>query len=179
MHVYVVACLFVAGLVACKGPTEATTSAGDLANIQADLVNFGMVSYLTSKGVRQGRIDADTAYVYNDSSNIELRGLHVIFYAEDGRERATVTADGGELDQVSDRMIARGNVVLVIREDGRKIESPELQYDPDREMIWSDSATVQTMADGRVTRGTSFKSDLAFNNVTIANPRGAIGEIVF
>ncbi len=138
-----------------------------------------MVSYLTSQGVRQGRIDADTAYVYNDSSSIQLQGMHVIFYAEDGQERANVVAERGELDQVSDRMIARGNVVLIIRADGRKIESPELQYDPDRDRIWSDSATVMTMADGRVTRGTAFESDLSFENVNVANPRGAIGEIVF
>lgn len=176
---FVAACLLSAGLVACEGPTDTGGDPGDLANIQADLVNFGMVSYLTSSGVRQGRIDADTAYVYNDSSNIQLRGMHVVFYAEDGRERATVVAERGELDQISDRMVARGNVVLTIHEDGRKIESPELLYDPDRDMIWSDSATVQTMADGRVTRGTAFESDLTFNHVTIANPRGAIGEIVF
>jgi LPS export ABC transporter protein LptC len=168
-----------AGLVACEGPTEATGAVGDLANIDADNVMFGMVSYLTSKGVRQGRIDADTAYVYNDSSSVQLQGMHVVFYAEDGQERATVVAERGELDQISDRMIARGNVVLTIHGDGRKIESAELLYDPDRDMIWSDSATVQTLADGRVTRGTAFESDLSFNNVTIANPRGAIGEIVF
>jgi LPS export ABC transporter protein LptC len=177
---FVGACLVGAGLLAaCEGPTDATGAAGDLPNIEADLVNFGMVSYLTSKGVRQGRIDADTAYVYNDSSNIQLRGMHVVFYAEDGQERATVVSERGELDQISDRMVARGNVVLTIPEDGRKIESAELQYDPDRDMIWSDSATVQTLPDGRVTRGTSFESDLSFENVTIANPRGAIGEIVF
>jgi LPS export ABC transporter protein LptC len=172
-------CVLVGGLAACNGPTEAADSAGSLESIQADNVIFGMVSYLTSSGVRQGRIDADTAYIYNDSSSIQLRGMHVVFYAEDGTERAVVVAERGELDQVSDRMVARGNVVLTIHTDGRKIESPELQYDPNRDRIWSDSATVMTMADGRVTRGTSFESDLSFDNVKVANPRGAIGEIVF
>jgi LPS export ABC transporter protein LptC len=176
---FVAVCLLGATLAACQGPTDATSSPGDLAGIQADNVIFGMVSYLTSKGVRQGRIDADTAYIYNDSSSIQLEGMHVVFYAEDGTERAVVVAERGELDQVSDRMVARGNVVLTIRTDGRKIESPELQYDPNRDRIWSDSATVMTMADGRVTRGTSFESDLSFENVKVANPRGAIGEIVF
>lgn len=172
-------CLLGATLVACQGPTDATDSAGDLAGIEADNVIFGMVSYLTSKGVRQGKIDADTAYIYNDSSSIQLEGMHVTFYAEDGTERAVVVAERGELDQVSDRMVARGNVVLTIHQDGRKIESPELRYDPNRDRIWSDSTTVMTMADGRVTRGTAFESDLSFENVTVANPRGAIGEIVF
>lgn len=177
---FVTACVASAPLMACKGPTEAGTPASDaLEEMTADLITFGMVSFLTSKGVREGRIEADTAYAYEDSSTIRLVGMHVVFYAEDGRERATVVADGGELDQRTSRMVARGNVVLTVRDDGRKVESPELNYDPDRDRIWSDSATVLTRADGRVTRGSSFESDLQFNNIEIANPRGAIGEIVF
>ncbi len=166
-------------VAACEGPNESPTASQDLTSIQADNVIFGMVSYLTSKGVRQGRIDADTAYVYNDSATIKLRRMKVIFYDEDGRQRATVTAERGELEQASDRMIARGNVVLTIPGKGEKLESAELKYDPDRQLIWSDSASVLTRADGSVTRGSSFQSDLEFNNVKIEKPRGAIGEIVF
>jgi len=174
---FVSACLL-AALVACEGPTESPTASQDLQNIQADNVIFGMVSYLTAKGVRQGRIDADTAYVYNDSATVKLRVMKVVFYDEDGRERATVTAERGELEQSSDRMVARGNVVLTIPGQGEKVESAELKYDPDRQLIWSDSASVLTRADGSVTRGSSFQSDLQFNNVRIEKPRGAIGEIV-
>ena len=105
--------------------------------------------------------------------------MHIVFFNDDGSERASVTADGGELEESSDRMLARGNVVLVVHADGRKIESAELNYDPNRDRIWSDSATVQTLRNGEVTRGTAFESDLEFKNVRIANPRGAIGNIIF
>jgi len=105
--------------------------------------------------------------------------MRVIFYNEDGTERATVTADMGEMDENTDRMLARGSVVLLMHEDGRRIETAELNYDPNQDRIWSDSATVQTLADGSVTRGTAFESDLDFTNVRITNPRGAIGNIVF
>ena len=130
-------------------------------------------------GVRQGRVEADTAYAYADSSELSIIGMHVVFYDDDGRERATVTADRGHMNQRSQRMEAEGNVVLIVAADGRKIESPELNYDPSRDLIWSDSATVQTLKNGQVTRGSSFKSDLEFKNITIANPRGAVGKIVF
>ncbi len=166
-------------LAACDGPTSTPIASNELQGIQADLIDYGMMSYITHAGIREGRVQADTAYFYNDSSSLQLRGMHVVFYNDDGRERAAVVAEGGEMDQKTQSMIARGHVVLTIQGDGRKIESPELNYDPERDRIWSDSVTVLTYPDGRVTRGTAFDSDLEFKNVKIANPTGAIGGIVF
>ncbi|HSG08701.1 MAG TPA: LPS export ABC transporter periplasmic protein LptC [Longimicrobiales bacterium] len=167
------------GVAACDGPTDTPVAAGEILALQADLVQFGMVSFLTASGIREGRVEADTAYAYNDSAKVIIRGMHIVFFNEDGSERASVTADGGELEESTDRMLAQGNVVLIVHADGRKIESSELNYDPNRDRIWSDSATVQTLANGDVTRGTAFESDMEFKNVRIANPRGAIGNIIF
>lgn len=167
------------GTAACDAPTDTPVASVDILELQADLVQYGMVSFLTASGVREGRVEADTAYAYNDSAKVVIRGMRIAFYNDDGTERANITADGGELDENSDRMLARGNVVLIIHADGRKIESAELNYDPNRDRIWSDSATVQTMRNGQVTRGTAFESDMEFKNVRIANPRGAVGNIIF
>jgi LPS export ABC transporter protein LptC len=167
------------GVAACDGPTDTPVASGDIQALQADLVQYGMVSYLTASGIREGRVEADTAYAYNDSAKVVIRGMHIVFFNDDGSERASVTADGGELEENSDRMLARGNVVLIVHADGRRIESAELNYDPNRDRIWSDSATVQTLRNGEVTRGTAFESDLDFKNMRIANPRGAIGNIIF
>jgi len=166
------------GMSACTEPTNTPVASSDLQGIKADVVFYGMESYLTSQGVRQGRIQADTAYMYNDSSVIQVHGMRVVFYDTDGREKATVTSDRGELDRKSERMIARGNVVLIVAADGRKIESAEMHYDPDLNRLWSDSATV--MYNGAdTTKGSSFQSDLEFKNVRIENPRGAVGGDVF
>lgn len=166
------------GLGACQQPTNTPVASKDLQDIKSDMVLYGMTSYLTDKGVRQGQIQADTAYVYQDSSLVKMRGMHVVFYAKNGAERATVTADRGTLHQRSQRMQALGHVVLIVTADKRKVQSAELNYDPDRDQIWSDSATVMTLG-SKVTRGTSFRSDLEFNNVQVQNPRGAVGGDVF
>jgi LPS export ABC transporter protein LptC len=167
-------------VAACDGPTANTpVASAEVMGIEADLVQFGMVSFLTASGVREGRVEGDTAYAYYDSALVKIRGMRLVLFNPDGSERATVTADGGELDENTDRMLARGNVVLIVRTDGRKIETAELNYDPNMEKIWSDSATVQTLANGSVTRGTAFESDLDFRRVQIANPRGAITNVVF
>lgn len=164
---------------ACQGPTDAPPLGADLEALGADHMLTGMVSFLSASGVREGRIEADTAYVYVDSATTSLRGMRLIFYNEQGRPRATVTSESGELDDNTDRMVARGNVVLTVHQDGRRIESPELHYDPGRDRLWSDSATVQILPDGSVTRGTSFESDLEFQNFRLANPRGSISGIRF
>ena len=99
-----------------------------------------------------------------------------IFYDEAGAAKATVTGTAGEWDRNTDRMWAQGDVVLIVHADGRRIESAEIIYDPVENEIWSDSATVQTLANGRVTRGSSFRSDMDFTNVRITNIRGAIAR---
>jgi len=167
----------VVGLGACEEPTQAPVAPPELQEMGADLVHYGMVSFLTASGIREGRIQADTAYVFSDSAQVRMRGMELVFYEDDGRARATITSERGELDEDTDRMVARGNVVLVVHADGRKIESAELHYDPNRDRIWSDSTTVQTLPGGRVTRGTAFESDLDFRNVRIANPRGSLGGV--
>jgi len=68
-------------------------------------------------------------------------------------------------------------VVLLIHSDGSKIESAEINYDPSVDRVWSDSATVQTLANGSVTSGTSFESDIDFTNVVVRNPRGGGGRL--
>jgi LPS export ABC transporter protein LptC len=163
---------------ACNKPVDTPVAAEAVQDIKASSIIYGMTSYLMAAGVRQGRVDADTAYTYSDSSDISLIGMHVVFYDDNGRERATVTADSGRMNRRTQSMVAKGNVVLVVAADGRKIQSAELNYDPNRDRLWSDSATVQTTADGVVTKGSSFVSDLEFKHVTIQNIRGG-GGIVF
>jgi LPS export ABC transporter protein LptC len=173
----VTAVLLAVGLAGCEEPVNAPSASAELIEMGADNVAFGMVSFMTSNGIREGRVEADTAYMFADSSMAKLRRMKIVFYNENGTERAVVTGDRGEWNQNTDRMVAHGNVVLIVHEDGRKIESEELNYDPTQRRIWSDSATVQTMADGSVTRGSAFQSDMEFKNVRIENIRGRVGRI--
>lgn len=166
-----VACL--AALGACEDPTNAPQADDRLRGIMADAVLFDMVDHLTENGVRSGLIRADTAYVFNDSSEIRMWGVEMSLFNEDGTERAHVTSERGILHQDSERMEARGNVVLVMNEGLQRVESPELFYDPARNRIWSDTSSVFVGENGRTTRGTCFRSDLEFRNFTVCNIRGA------
>jgi LPS export ABC transporter protein LptC len=156
-----------------NGPGNAT---GEMLDLESPIV-FGMVAFMSTEGVRTGRVEADTAYTYADSTKVDLRHMTAYFYDESGTEKATVTGREGEWDQETNRMIARGEVVLLIHSDGSKIESAEINYDPSIDRVWSDSATVQTLANGSVTTGTSFEADVDFTNVVVRNPRGGGGRL--
>ena len=168
--------MLVAGLGACEAPTNGAVASHELLEMGADQVVLGMSMFMSTSGIRQGKVEADTAFMYADSAKAKLRRLRIVFFDENGAERATVTGTAGEWDRNTDRMWAQGDVVLIVHADGRRIESAEMVYDPTEQEIWSDSATVQTLANGRVTRGSSFRSDMEFRNVQIQNIRGAVGR---
>jgi LPS export ABC transporter protein LptC len=164
-------------LTACEEAMNTAVASTELQEIGADNVVFGMVAFMTSRGIRNGRVEADTAFMFADSARAQLHQMLIVFYNDDGSERATVTGTSGDWNQQTDRMTARGDVLLLVSDDGRKIESSELNYDPSQNRIWSDSATVQTMANGSVTRGSAFQSDMEFRNVRISSIRGsAVGR---
>jgi len=152
----------------------------ELEAIEADYIIFGPTDYLTRRGVREAVVEADTALVFQDSTVVLLRGnvRLTAYYEELGTEKAVVTSDRGRLDTSTNELLAEGNAVLLIRADGRRIESYELRYTPDQDRIRSDSAVVMYDGDD-VVEGTSFNSDLDFERVQIQNARTSGGAVRF
>ncbi|MBM4183856.1 MAG: LPS export ABC transporter periplasmic protein LptC [Gemmatimonadetes bacterium] len=163
-------------LGACEETAPPVVANDFMQGIDAPVV-FGMVSYITTNGVREGRVEADTAFTFADSTKVDLRVMRVTFYDAEGNERATVRGRTGEWNQDTDRMVARGDVELFVYTDSSTLRSSEIFYDPDIDRIWSDSATVRTLKNGTETRGSAFESDIEFTNVRILNVRGDAGRI--
>jgi LPS export ABC transporter protein LptC len=157
---------------ACDAEREVTTVSEDYLDWDADGIVFGMTHRITQDGRLQGLVRADTAIQWNDSASWHLRGVDLTVLEESGAERATVTALRGILDTRTNRMTAHGDVVLVIPGQDRRVESEALNYDPQGDRIWSDSAFVHRHR-GQVTRGRAFTSDLEFRNFTILGRGGS------
>lgn len=158
--------LVAAVAVACEEEPPVATVPSEYLQFDADGVVFQMTHRFTQEGVLQALVLADTAIQWHDSTAVALRVVDLRIYAEDGTERAHVTSQRGTLDTRTERMTARGDVVLVIPGEQRTIESEELHFDPRGERIWSDSAFVMRHQ-GRLLRGASFTSDLEFRNFEI------------
>ena len=160
-------------LAAGCGDAPATPLASDdLLAMGSDMVGYETRTILTTDGVKSGVIDADTAYFFDDSTFVYMRGVEMVIHTDQGAVRATLTADQGRYEQRSQQMHAQGNVVLIMPGENIRVESGELYYNPTNDQIWSNSSTTYRH-DGEVTRGTCFKSDLEFRNYEVCNIRGS------
>ncbi len=165
----------VAGVVVCLaflalGCTEENpTPVGSppLLETGADMVIKGLEHTITVKGVKEGDLYADSAFWYRDSSVYHLVKPHLILYTSGtGTERARVHSLSGRFNPTTREMLAQGDVVLTIVDGERTVESQELNYNPNGDRIWSDSATTM-VEQGRITEGLGFESDLNFRRTVV------------
>lgn len=156
-----------AGLgLGCRDEVATPVASPALLSSGADQVMTGFELFLTFQGVREGVVRGDTAFLYRDSSMVVLVNPTLELFDQAGGVRATVTARKGRYHTVSRGMSAFGEVVLVIPEGDRRVEGPELHYDPAGDRIWSDSLT--TMREGAVvSQGLGFTSDLQFRQMRV------------
>jgi len=162
------------GLFAASADERSTAVADpELRALEADGIFYGMQTFLRQDGIRSGRVEADSAYQFTDSAKSYLWQMEMTLFYEDGRDRAWIQADSAVLETRTEQLVARGNVIAEVSDEGIRIESPELRYDPTGSQIWSDSAVVLTQ-NGAVQRGSCFRSDLQFRNWEICSPVGDI-----
>ena len=131
----------------------------------ADQTLFGVRLTLADRGVQRALLQADTAFTYEDNSRTELRKVRSTFYTETGLKNGTLTSREGTYNVRSQNMEARGNVV-VISDDGRRLETPQLRFDTGRNEISGDSAFVLTRP-GEVLRGIGFIADPALTHIRV------------
>jgi LPS export ABC transporter protein LptC len=131
----------------------------------ADQTMFGVRLMLADRGIQRAQMEADTAFTFEDNTKTELRNVRTLFFTETGLKNGTLTSREGTYNVRSGNMEARGNVV-VVSEDGRRLETQQLRYDPARNEISSDSAFVLTEPTQRVS-GIGFRADPNLNNVNI------------
>ncbi|MFH1765789.1 MAG: LPS export ABC transporter periplasmic protein LptC [Gemmatimonadota bacterium] len=132
----------------------------------ADMVISGLRHIITQEGVKLAEVFADTAFSYRDSSIYQLRNPELILFTETGARRARVTSQRGRFNPNTRELLAQGNVILLITEGNKQVESEELNYDPNGDRIWSDSATTM-VEPGRVSEGLGFESDLNFRRTVV------------
>jgi LPS export ABC transporter protein LptC len=163
----------VVGAGACSDKTPPPVSSVPSAADSADQVLFGVHNNIVSDGVRRGELFADTAFVFEQGTRTELRGVHVNFFTDAGALNGTLTSREGTYNTRRGFMEARGSVV-VQTQDGRQLTSPELRYLINQQLIQSDSSFVLTRPGERLT-GVGFSSDPNLQNIQIFKTTGASG----
>ena len=142
----------------------------------AQQILFGVKLNLTDEGIRRAVVETDTLLTYDDNTREELRKVTARFYNPAGEQEAILTSLQGAHNQRLGTMEARGNVVVVSKE-GKRLNSPHLKYDPNRNEISSDSAFTLTEGN-RVTKGVGFVSNPDMTNMRILAAAQVMGADV-
>lgn len=164
----VIAILLAAACTTKKQPPVASHS--PLAD-SADQVMYNARFNLTDQGLQRAHLESDTAYFFDDNTRIELEKVHTTFFTVTGEKNAVLTSERGTFNSRTNNMVARRNVV-VVTEDGRRLTTPELIYNQQRNEISSDSSFVETEPNRRL-EGVGFRSDPDMKNIRIL--KGAAG----
>ncbi len=90
----------------------------------------------TADGVPRWILKSDRTEKFTDREEAELYGVTMFFY-RDGELFSTLTAERGRANLTTKNMFAWGNVVIVT-EDGRRLETEELHYDNQSGYIFND-----------------------------------------
>jgi LPS export ABC transporter protein LptC len=139
----------------------------------ADQILFGLMHYVTEDGVKRSLVEADTAYLFDQSQTAELKKVKVTFYDENGAVSSVLTANEGTYFQQSGGMTARGNVIGT-SPDGRTLRTTELQYEPNSKKVSTEKAFT-FVRNGNTLEGDGFVSDVDFTNIVVNRPRGLEG----
>ncbi len=154
-------------VLACNGEAEVQTVDPPLGRPDLptpDQVVENGEHLITEQGVKKALLTAEQLYFYNQTGKVFGDTVQVEFYDETGAFVSLLTAQTGEMDQSSRRMIARGNVFVRGRDSTIKTE--ELYYDPQDNRIYSEVETEINQR-GNVIRGRGVESDPALKEVRI------------
>jgi len=135
---------------------------------------FGARFRLTDQGLQRAQLEADTAYFFDDNTRIQFENVHTTFFTVTGAKDAVLTSRFGTTNTRTNNMIARKNVV-VVSEDGRRLTTPELIYNQQKNEISSDSAFVMTEPNRRL-EGVGFRSDPNMKNIQILSSAKGIAK---
>lgn len=167
------------GLVvaACSGGEDPVAERG-FRDLPADHVVLDLATDIKDMGSLRARLRADTAYIWEDSAKTLMFPVDLELYDENGAQTAHLTAREGELDSQTNRMVARGNVVLVTVEGDRRVLTEELHYDPGRERLWSDVRTIMFEGESRL-EGAGFRANSEMTDIEVFESTGENIEIEF
>ena len=163
------------GVVLLAGCSKDPTPTGeDFQSIAADMIMVGMTQNMTADGLRRARLQGDSAFMFDDSAKVKVKGVNLTIFNEQGMESARLTARAGDFNTQNQGMVARGNVILVTTgATPRRIETEELHYDPETHKLWSTVKTLMVEGGSRIT-GDGFTADDKFENVSVTHPEGRV-----
>lgn len=150
---------------ACSSDVSTPPVAGSTPLDSADQFMVGVRTRLHDGGVLRANVEADSAFLFQNSTRVVMFSVRAEFYTSTGVKEGIMTADRARYDLQADSLEAFGNV-NVVSLDGRKLVTPYLRYNKALNEIASDSAFTATGPDLAVS-GVGFVSDPGVSAIRI------------
>ena len=168
--VRIVLALLLTGPLAACGDNALRANTSITQADTADQVLDSVYHVVTSNGMRQSIVEADTAFYYESGKVFELKHLRVTFFNAIGAQTSTLTAREGTYQVALGKMEGRGDVV-VRSVDGRSLNTDLLRYDQGLNQLSTDRPFTFSgpTANGA---GVGFTSDPDFRDVSGQRGRG-------
>ena len=145
------------GLVGC-GKQRATGPAGSSGELpDQEVRDFALTE--TDTGKPLWKLYARYAATYSARNLVVARSIKVDFFDDNGNRSSVLTANGGEINDRSRDMVARGHVVLQTTE-GTRLSSEELRFrNRDQKILVPPEQLVTVQRGSDVLTGYGFESD--------------------
>jgi LPS export ABC transporter protein LptC len=141
-----------------------TTQAGAPERAPDQIIENG-THVVTREGVKRAVLQARQIEFYNAEAKVEADTMEMTFFDARGLEESRLTARYGEIDQRTEDVMARGDV-MVVASDGTRISGEELRYDSAADRITSD-LPVTIVREGNRIQGDGVEADPALTSIRI------------
>jgi LPS export ABC transporter protein LptC len=159
---------------ACRDPRQDAVAAVEAAADTADQLLIGLTQYITQDGVRTAHLEADTAFLYENTGRADLKKVKVIFFGPGGDTSSVVTGGIGSYDWRTGKMEVRNDVGVLLSNGGR-LTTSVLRYDQTKNEVSTDQHYVYAAPD-RQMQGDGFVTDPALSVFRTTRPRGTAGS---
>ncbi len=130
----------------------------------------------TEQGIKSAVVQSKHLAVYEKLDLKKAKGVRVDFYDQEGNHTSFLVADSGLIQEKRQNLEALGNVV-VTTEEGIKLETSSLRWDPQKRKIVTDDFVKITKKKDVVT-GYGLEADEALKHLVIKKRvKGKITEI--
>lgn len=164
-------------LTACTTEFEEAPSETPSLKDYPDQESWASTITITRDGRKMAEIWAGYIALYNKKNQTVMKdSIHVDFYNSSGKHYSVLTAREGIVNNVTNDLVATGNVV-VVSDSGIVLKTEELRWDQKLQKIISDQPVVFTTKTDTLI-GDSFISDPDLKNYEIRNARGYSRRLV-
>ena len=125
LFVAIFCCALCAGMSGCEKKSGAKTEKAIGETPDQEVGDFSLTESM--EGTKKWTLWAEWAAIYNEKAQVDAKNVRIDFFEEDGTKFSELKADSGILNQRTNDMEARGDV-LVKTEDGITLETQSLSW---------------------------------------------------